>query len=359
VRAISTLLCVLLKISIVPALAQTSTKSIHDNAVYVLQVQRGQPGQHTCMLVQNDSQYHYERDMSDEIEIFEGTLDTAGTQVLRKLVNDDAVRLLSKREVKVPLILDGFDDLSFSILRPDGWQTLHFPDATSRTQYRQELDPLLELMTSLRKQPHPLLDEERSRNNCQPPGEIVLKKRPGAQAPPAAAEITHEASTAGAQPFLFKLFTRSIEERHAQTNCVVVHADGTYHQEMKAQTFGKSTVTLEIFEDHVGPEALKELPGILDDPQLWSAPHEQPSHAVAVRSGTFSTLLVPHDGKVRNAVLWKYYSLYRLGMGAQPDIEDNGIKLLKPLEHWVKINLDVRKLTSLRNAGSIECASAE
>jgi hypothetical protein len=68
--------------------------------------------------------------------------------------------------------------LQVSIFRTDHWQNLVFMDDDGSQSVPRSLGPLLNWLDSLHTQPHRQLNEDESKNNCQSPKKIELKKRP-------------------------------------------------------------------------------------------------------------------------------------------------------------------------------------
>ena len=68
--------------------------------------------------------------------------------------------------------------LQVSIFRTDHWQNLVFMDDNVSQSIPPALGPLLHWLDSLHNQPHQQLNEDESKNNCQSPKKIELKKRP-------------------------------------------------------------------------------------------------------------------------------------------------------------------------------------
>lgn len=333
---------------IFPATGQTPATPPKDSDIYILQLQRVQAGQDTCILVRNDSEYHYERETREKVEIFEGTFEPSGTLVLRGIVNDEAIKSLTQDKIVEPIIRREADLVSIALLRPSGWQYLRFPDLTSRTPFNKSLDPLLELVAALHKQPHTLLPESTSRNNCLSPGEIALKKRPDATtniptggSTPAPAPITSGTAPGEAPPrFLFRLEGTTMDTKRMQRSCVILYPDGKYHRESKEQSFDKKVVKVQVFEDSVEAAALVDLRAILDDPKLWNRKHEETPQGLAMETGKFASLSVPTGGQVKTVTLWNYFGFTKTGPWSRPDSHDNGMKVLKPLEQWMTAHVE-------------------
>jgi len=350
---------------IVPATSQTPATPPKDSDIYILQLQRVQAGQDTCILVRNDSEYHYERETRDKVEIFEGTFVPSGTQVLRGIVNDEAIKSLTQDKIVEPISRREADVVSIALLRPSGWQYLRFPDSTSRTPFNKSLDPLLELVAALRKQPHTLLPEATSRNNCLPPGEIALKKRPVETAtnPPslsgsATAPAPLTAGTAPAEApakFLFRLEGTTMDTKRVQRSCVILYPDGKYHRESKEQSLDKKVVKVQVFEDAVEAAALLDLRVILNDPKLWNRPHEEPPQQLAMETGKFAFLSAPIGGQVKKVTLWNFFGFTQTGPWSRPDSHDNGMKLLKPLEQWMTAHVEGQKTPPTDTAPATNC----
>ncbi|HEY7099447.1 MAG TPA: hypothetical protein VH437_22165 [Terriglobales bacterium] len=285
-------------------------------------------------------------------------------------MDDEGIKQLTQDKVPDPLVRQQLDDITLSLLRPEKWQVLHFADVTSRSPVSSKLEPVLQLVEALGHERHTQLDEDTSRNNCLPPGEIALKHRgenvsdtsQNARLPiPNNSRTAPVSDTLGiktampAAPFVFRLFENEVDERHVAKACIVVYGDGKFHREKKEQTPGKNDLKANVYEGAVEDSSISQLNSILRDPKLWEKVRRDPPTGTVIRTGKVGVLTVVSDGKTKTVSLWKYLGAFRIGPAAQPDYQDNGIKLLKPLEEWVKKNTDDRHLTPQPDLKTSNC----
>ncbi|MBZ5706655.1 MAG: hypothetical protein LAN63_14995 [Acidobacteriia bacterium] len=329
---------------------------------YLLRLERMQANEDVCVLVRGDGQYHFERLRRDQdMDIFESSLALPALQNLEHTLNSDELLQLSQEKISTPLISSSRDELLLSILRLGRWQNLTFPVAESRQPFRQSLDPLLKWLGDLPKENHIKLTEESGRNNCLPPEKIELKTRaansreqsPGqpSNAPRTSKEI--------APSFALRLAITRFSERQLENNCVIIYSDGRYHMERKRQRVGSNTVTTEVLEDSIPSTELQQLKRILDDPALQKRRSEDSAQAVALRDGEFTFLSIPRDDHTQKLVFWKYYGAFPVGLGGMPSVSDNGVKLIKPLNQWLKSNIDDKKMQPLPDARTTKCEPSQ
>ena len=94
------------------------------------------------------------------------------------MLDNDGLPRLSQETPSSPRMTRGTEVLQISIFRTDHWQNLIFMDDNGSQSVPRSLDPLLNWLDSLHREPHQQLNEDESKNNCQSPKKIELKKRP-------------------------------------------------------------------------------------------------------------------------------------------------------------------------------------
>ena len=143
----------------------------------MLRVQRTTPGNAVCVLLRHDGQFHSETSHKDRTKVWEGSLPSSQLLKVRRMLESDGLRRLSQDKPGSPKTRVS-QILQISIFRTDHWQNLIFMDQNGSQSVPRSLGPLLNWVGSLHKQPHQELDEDESKNNCQSPTKIELKKRP-------------------------------------------------------------------------------------------------------------------------------------------------------------------------------------
>jgi hypothetical protein len=113
----------------------------------------------------------------DRTKVFEGSLPSSDLLKVQQMLDNDGLPRLSQDKPGSTKTTRASDILQVSIFRTDHWQNLVFLDDGSGQSLPPSLDPLLNWLGSLHKQPHQQLNEDESKNNCQSPKKIELEKR--------------------------------------------------------------------------------------------------------------------------------------------------------------------------------------
>lgn len=161
-----------------PAFAQSERPTDSEISPYLLRVQRTTPKNTVCVLLRRDGQFHLETSHKDRTQVWEGSLPSSQLLKVRRMVDSDGIPGLSQDKPPGSLKTRVSQILQISIFRTHHWQNLVFLDENGSQSIPRSLDPLLNWLGSLHKQPHQELDEDKSKNNCQSPEKIELKKRP-------------------------------------------------------------------------------------------------------------------------------------------------------------------------------------
>jgi hypothetical protein len=160
-----------------PAFAQSELPTDSEISPYLLRVQRTTPGNTFCVLLRHDGQFHLETSHKDRTKVWEGSLPSSQLLKVRRMLESDGLRRLSQDKSGLPKARVS-QILQISIFRTDHWQNLVFADENGSQSVPPSLNPLLNWLGSLHRQPQRQLNEDESKNNCQSPKEIELKKRP-------------------------------------------------------------------------------------------------------------------------------------------------------------------------------------
>ena len=161
-----------------PAFAQSERPDDAVISPYLLRVQRTTPGNTICILLRRDGQFHMETSHGDRTKVLEGSLPSSELLKVQRMLDSDGLPRLSQDKPGSPKTTRVSEILQISIFRTDHWQNLIFIDDNGRRRVPRSLGPLLNWLGSLERQPHHQLNEEESKNNCQSPKKIELKKRP-------------------------------------------------------------------------------------------------------------------------------------------------------------------------------------
>lgn len=161
-----------------PAFAQSERPADSEISPYLVRVQRTTPENTICVLLRHDGQFHMETSHGDRTKVLEGSLPSSELLKVQRMLDSDGLPQLSQSQPGSPKTSRVSEIVQISIFRTDHWQNLIFIDENGRQSVPRSLGPLLSWLGSLERQPHQQLNEEESKNNCQSPKKIELKKRP-------------------------------------------------------------------------------------------------------------------------------------------------------------------------------------
>jgi len=161
-----------------PAFGQSERPTDSEISPYLLRVQRTTPENTFCVLLRHDGHVHLETSHKDRTKVWEGSLPSSQLLKVRRMLDSDDIPRLSHDKPGSPKTTRVSQILQISIFRTDHWQNLIFMDENGSESIPRSLDPLLNWVGSLHKQPHQELNEDKGKNNCQSPNKIELTKRP-------------------------------------------------------------------------------------------------------------------------------------------------------------------------------------
>ena len=161
-----------------PAFAQSERPATSETSPYLVRVQRTTARNTVCVLLRQDGRFHLETSHGDRTQVVEGSLPSSELLKIQRMLDSDGIPGLSQDQPALPKATRLSEILQVSIFRADHWQNLAFVDDNGSQSIPSSLGPLLNWLGSLHKQPHQQLNEDESKNNCQSPETIELKKRP-------------------------------------------------------------------------------------------------------------------------------------------------------------------------------------
>ncbi|MGH9513055.1 MAG: hypothetical protein ACRD2U_13065 [Terriglobales bacterium] len=144
---------------------------------YLLHLQTMTFDDQACVLLRRDGRFHLEVEKGDHTKVFEGTLPGQKMGEVQQLINNAQLTELTQRQVAVPTGPIILDELHIDVFRGDHWQVLFFPDVSTRRPFDNFVEPLVQWLQALPKQPHRELSEDEGKNDCQLPKRLVLKRR--------------------------------------------------------------------------------------------------------------------------------------------------------------------------------------
>jgi hypothetical protein len=160
------------------AFSQSERPADSEISPYLMRVQRTTAGNAICVLLRHDGQFHLETAHGDRTKVLEGSLPSSELLKVQRMLNNDGLPRLSQETPGSPRMTRGSQVLQISIYRTDHWQNLIFMDDNGSQTVPRSLNPLLNWLDKLHKQPHQQMNEDESKNNCQSPKKIELQKRP-------------------------------------------------------------------------------------------------------------------------------------------------------------------------------------
>src|SRR5258708_15156282 len=292
-RSISLALCLLLcLVAWVGAWGQTTMPHA------LFRMERLQPGQAICALVDESGAYRVEKLFRYKSEMYAGTRDAARVEHLRAILGNQILRKASQEDIHAPLVSDTLDTIQLAIWRDRGWQELVFGSPDSRKAFKEPLDPLLHWFQDLQKE-HPQSNRvEGAATRCLPPKEAQLAAKTEVS------EATRP-SLSSSRPslFLFDLHSRHFYNGNADSSCTIVFTDGSYHAERGNQSRGGDRRD-RIVEGHLDAEAILELHSILDSPNIRDIPQTHEGQEPRFSVETSSTMVrIPRENKTQVLIL--------------------------------------------------------
>jgi hypothetical protein len=322
----------------------------------LFRMERLQPGQAVCALVDESGAYRVEKLFRSKSEMYVGTLDAVRVEQLRAILANEVLRKVSQDNVRSPLLTDTLDRIQLAIWRERGWQELMFTSPDSRKAYKESFDPLLHWFQDLQKE-HPQANRvEGPATRCLPPKEAQLAAKTEAS------EVTRPTLPLNHPPlYLFDLHSRHFYNGTVDSSCTIVFTDGSYHTERGSQNAGSDRRD-RIAEGHLDAEAIQELNGILDSPNIKDLPevHEEKEARFSVE--TSSTMLrVPRDNKTQVLIFADRFNTVGSANGIGDKSNMNyGVtddKILDPIRHWLKLITDFHDQAWTKGAAGNNCAA--
>jgi hypothetical protein len=274
------------------AVSWASGQAVSSPYPYLLRLDHYTFEEHACALLQNSGAFHLEIDHSDDVKVFEGTIDARQLNDIQRDLNSEKLDRLSQQQIEEPIMRTRHDRLQVTIFRGDGWQDLYFRSADSQQPFKQSLQPLVHWLDNLHKVPHRELSEDAGKNNCLPPKVIALQRRGEVAAREKnAAQITMQVFSSGTPaysslpqpaalepapvPTLLHLFSQEIKSGIARERCLLIAENGQFRLENRIQKTGKR-VSTETTLGQIGTQDIQQLRQILDDPRLAKLKHREP-----------------------------------------------------------------------------------
>jgi hypothetical protein len=197
---------------------------------------------------------------------------------------------------------------------------------------------MLHWLEDLKKDKHRRLPEDSARNNCLPPGEIALKRRPDVSelASPASGASASTA-TGRPSPIVLRLVQDSYIDALLEKTCVVVYTEGRFHSERSKKDRYSSFMHTAIFEDVIPSAEIANLKAILDRPEFVNRPNQ--GRPLRWQGSAVITLFIARGDSMQKLTFWR----------------NNGMNIYQPVGEWLKTNVEDRKTRPLKSSHPTEC----
>jgi len=306
------------------------------NSRPLLRMERLQPGELVCALVNDDGGYRLEKMYRAKNEMYLGTIDPAGMDLVRKLMTNDQLKTLAQTDIHKPLVSDTLDDLYVSIWRDRGWQELQFSSPESRKPFKESVDPLIRWFQNLQKQ-RPSARSVDTQTRCMPPPQTRVVMSATKDSTPASPMVPATPS------FLFRVSSTHAYHAHIDSACTVVFDDGRFHAERGGQDYMAARHN-KIGEGQVNPEAVQELKDILNAPELKSSLGNPDVSGHTMQEGTVTNLSIPRENGTQILLFMSSFNTMgrpnEVGGRSNQTYHLADLKLLEPLTRWVKQHTD-------------------
>lgn len=298
--------------SLIFLLLPTLVSSQVETSPYLLRMEHTSLQSHECVLLQKTGFFHLEVDGDDSTRVFEGTLSGRELGRLQNDLQNPQLKALSQKQIEEPLIRKP-EFLALNISRDGNGQQLVFRSAESQEPYWKSLQPVVQWLNNLHKQPHKELSEYAGKTNCLAPGKIALKKRTGQVPDARAAAAGNQTGPLGSpdptapkpEPpsTLLQLSSLSVKSHVTRQACVLIVANGFYRAEEQQQKEGSKRVETRVTGGRLAPDEFSELQRVLDDPAIARIHHRKTSRAVIPMSGEMLNLQIYRASSVQDVVL--------------------------------------------------------
>ncbi len=375
VRAVS-ILALLVGMAL-PAQPQNTAGTPLDNHPYLLRLQHQTSGSDTCVLLQRDGGYHLERTDEEATSVFEGSLSADELSLLNRWLDNERLRQLTKNDIAEALVPTRVDRLYVNIFRGDHWQDLVFPDGESQEPFQPSLAPLISWLDALHRASHKKLLEDIGKRNCLPPGRVELKTRPAAGAQTLApetvgggAQTENDAQVPRAAPprsFVMRLEYTRLVQPEAERTCVVIYPGARYHMEKSSQELRRirdglfdpgiapsGKVKTQVYEGLFYSKDLQALQLLLDDPNLKAVEKGNLSEDSLIWNTEIFRLAIFRGNHVQRLEFMDPVHFFDPG-GNGIFLHDKNLRLIRPIQKWVKAEIRPSKVSLLPDATPTQC----
>lgn len=312
----------------------------------LLRVERLQPGQAVCVLIEDSGSYRLEKLFRAKSEMYNGVVDSNRVEQLRSILSQNPLPTLSQQGVNNQRVTDTLDTIQLAIWRNRGWQELTFGSPESRKPFRASLDPLLRWFEELAKT-HPMSTRvEGTPTRCIPASSAQVI-RAGSSDSSHQDNGSPEAATPVSSPnvpphYLFRLFSSHMYAGEADTTCTIVFEDGAFHKEHSEESL-QSSRRNSIAEGKLDGSSVQELKTILDSTDLKNIPgSSELGNSRFAGEATVTVLTVPRENSKQTLYFSNRFNTVsapnEVGGRSNMNYRLTDEKLLEPLQSWSKRN---------------------
>jgi hypothetical protein len=335
------------------------SQTANSDSPYLVRMERQTREENVCMLLQQNGHYHLERTITGRPRVFEGTLDGSAISELNPLLNSDQLMGLKQQQIESSLASEDLDQVLLAIARPNGWQSLNFPNGKSRKPFNATVAPLLKWLDRYKQQQNPIVGV--ATNRCLPSqaAQTGGESRPNAANPYIMRIVVdhYEPSRIGTAASMNSTTSMNSTADFKVTRlCAIVYESGRYRLEKSIQEFG-SPVRPEIYRDTVDKAQVDELRQILNNPRLTALPNSA-APPVFAREGELISLAVARDKSVQSLSFASFFGARTQEKGMKDNTSlavSANVELTHPIRKWVKQNMEERKTPQLKDVPSTSC----
>jgi len=315
----------------------------------LLRIERLQPGEAVCALVNDDGTYRLEKLFRAKAEMYTGKAGNDQVEQLTQILENAQLRKLSQENVTGEIVSDTLDTLDVAIWRQRGWQKLSFHNPSSRKPFKDELDPLLRWFQNLQKSRPAAVKVEGAATRCLPAKELRLQTRQTAEpmVPPNRLEPV----------YLFHFLSFEFARGKSKMICTVVFTDGLYRREERFQPFNGSK-TDRSYGGQINADSLAELKLVLDSSDLKNAQSDTGREQLA-GDGESSAVDIPREDKTQHLRFASKFNthIHPLDQGGMSNMAYHVAdqKVLDPLKDWMRHHTDKLEGGNETGAAFNEC----
>jgi hypothetical protein len=321
----------------------------------LIRVERAKPGEDVCVLLNDDGRIRVEKMFRARTDLSEGMLPTEELQQVKDWMNEEGLLHLTQDRISNPLTTQEYEAVRISIFRVRGWQNLYFADVNSRRPYTS-IAPIVEWFNRVQKgaKTFGLKKVAGEPTNCTP--------QQGAGASLARNSALH--TPPPKKDYLVRMVSSHAAERTVQDKCIIVFPDGSYRFEKSSQQVGAKKES-QVFEGVMDSEKLHDLGQLLTTPELKSIRQTQSADPFPLRplakEFLFTTVVIPRDDGLQTLTLTTQFGASvpgrqptgMTGLGYHIESE----KAIRPLQEWLKKNIEGGKAREIPDALINHCAA--